>query len=82
MMGEASEAERRLRWRCRRGLLELDVWLARYVEARLAELSEAERGLLERLLQEADADLLAWLNGQAAAPEVYRALIESMRTTV
>jgi very-short-patch-repair endonuclease/succinate dehydrogenase flavin-adding protein (antitoxin of CptAB toxin-antitoxin module) len=73
---------RRLRWRCRRGLLELDVWLSRFTESRLADLSQTECGLLEMLLNEADADLLAWLQGRQAVPAEYEQTIADIRAAV
>lgn len=76
------DSQRRLRWRCRRGLLELDVWLERFATARLGHLSQAQRGLLETLLQEPDADLLAWLQGRQPVPEAYREMVLLMRTAV
>lgn len=70
---------RQLHWRCRRGLLELDTWLASYARVHLAQLDESECALLESLLSEADADLLAWLQGRQTAPVAYRAMIDRMR---
>jgi antitoxin CptB len=61
-----SDAEyRRLRWRCRRGLLELDVLLQDFLERRYAALSDAERAALARLLATPDAMLLEWCSGRA-----------------
>lgn len=76
------ESPRRLRWRCRRGLLELDVWLEKFAESRLATLTEPQCALLESLLQEADADLLAWLQGKLPVPEAYEQMVASIRTAV
>lgn len=60
-----SDAElARLRWRCRRGLLELDLLLRRFVEHHYNDLSDAERRVFDRLLALADAELLALLQGE------------------
>ncbi len=75
-----TETLRRLRWRCRRGLLELDVWLERFASAQLPRLTEQQCELLEKLLKEADADLLAWLQGRQPVPEVYEQIVYSVRT--
>lgn len=68
--GEGCEADRlrRLRWRCRRGLLELDLWLQRFADTALGSLTDEQCSDFEALLEEADADLLAWLEGREPAP--------------
>ena len=47
----------RLRWRCRRGMLELDLVLERFNERHLPTLSAAERKSLEALLEYSDNHL-------------------------
>lgn len=78
-MERDQEQLRRLRWRCRRGLLELDLWLGRFAERRLDTLSADECTELEALLEEADADLLAWLEGRLDVPERHATLIKIIR---
>ena len=63
------EEARRLLWRCRRGMKELDVLLERYVRLCLPEASADERQLLARLLELPDPLLVDYLFGHAAAPE-------------
>lgn len=53
----------RLKWRCRRGLLELDLVFTRFVELRYGELSADMQQAFWRLLNEADNSILAWLQG-------------------
>ncbi len=48
----------RLRWHCRRGLLELDILLNRFLNKELATLSKQELVELDQLLQLQDNDLL------------------------
>ena len=50
----------RLRWRCRRGMKELDMLLERFLERGYAELSEAEKGDFDALLACQDDELWAW----------------------
>jgi antitoxin CptB len=47
----------RLRWRCRRGLLENDLILARFLDAEGERLDEADRECLNRLLDLPDGEL-------------------------
>ncbi len=53
----------RLRWRSRRGLLELDLVLTRFLAKYLEKLSEAELLAYTQLLQGEDNDLLDYVNG-------------------
>jgi len=52
---------RRLRWRCRRGMRELDVVLQQYLEARYSFAPAAEQGAFEALLELQDPQLFAYL---------------------
>ena len=49
---------RRLRWRARRGLLENDLVLTRFLDAHEAALSDADVAGLDRLLDLSDNELL------------------------
>jgi len=55
----------RIRWRCRRGMLENDLVLERFLDARGAALTEADIGALDRLLDLADNDLWDVISGRA-----------------
>jgi antitoxin CptB len=55
----------RLRWRCRRGLLELDILLGRFLERELSALTESEIDAFVRLLETPDQTLLEWLQGKS-----------------
>lgn len=59
----------RIRWRCRRGLLELDLILLAFFDQHYARLSLAEQGAFERLLAVPDNALLAYLHGTDAPGE-------------
>ena len=55
---------RRLKWRCRRGMKELDVLLERFARTRLQSASLAERAAFEELLALPDPDLAGYLLGE------------------
>jgi antitoxin CptB len=55
----------RLRWRCRRGRLENDLILARFLDARGATMNVDEVAALDRLLELADDELWVLLAGRA-----------------
>ena len=70
----------RLAWRCRRGLLELDLWLGGFLDAHRATLLPGEVAALERLLDLSDMDLLDRLQGRSPAGDaVLAALIERLQ---
>lgn len=51
----------RLRWQCRRGMLELDEILLRYLEQRFASAPPEEQSQFRRLLDVEDPVLNEWL---------------------
>ena len=57
-------AWRRILWRCRRGMKELDFLLERYTHAKSLPVSAAERGTFARLLDLPDPELMAYLLGE------------------
>ena len=66
----SDEAElRRLRWRCRRGMRELDQLMLRYLDGRWPAASEAERAVFLRLLDTEDDKLWRWFMGREAPGE-------------
>ena len=58
----------RLKWRSRRGLLELDIVFTRFWAREGAKLTEREARALEELLLLPDNDLLDLVMGRAHAP--------------
>lgn len=54
----------RLAWRCRRGLLELDLWLGGFLRTHRATLTVRELAAFERLLQWPDMQILDCLQGR------------------
>jgi antitoxin CptB len=68
---------KRLRWRCRRGMRELDQLMLRYLDLRWPQADDLERGVFRRLLDSEDDKLWQWCMGreQPADPEL-RALVQ------
>ncbi len=54
----------RLRWACRRGMLELDLLLSSFLEEAFLNLSEHDQALFIQLLEANDQDLFLWLTGK------------------
>jgi antitoxin CptB len=78
-IGEGKPPER-IRWRCRRGLLELDIVLGRFAERHYAGLDEAQRAAFDALLDMPDNALWDMIAGRAeAAPDEWLALLEKIR---
>jgi antitoxin CptB len=72
----------RLRWRCRRGMLENDLLLTRFLDARGAALTDAELRALDALLDLPDNDLWDLLAGRAApADPTLAPLVAAMAAT-
>ena len=69
----------RIRWRCRRGLLELDLVLQRFLERRFETLEPNDRRLFDELLDAPDNDLLDMALGRAEPAPRYRAVVEMLR---
>ena len=54
----------RLRWACRRGMLELDLLLGNFLEEAFLFLSDHEKALFIQLIEINDQDLFLWLTGK------------------
>jgi antitoxin CptB len=55
----------KLRWHCRRGMLELDLILLRFAEKQLDLMTETEMNAFEKLLSCTDPELFSWLMGNS-----------------
>ena len=67
---------KRLRMRSmRRGIREMDLILSAFADAELDRMSDEELQVYDRLLNENDQDLYAWVTGQTPAPEPFTDLI-------
>ena len=60
---------RKLRWRCRRGMRELDQLLERWLDREWAAASESERGVFLQLLDVEDDKLWRWFMGHEDVPD-------------
>jgi len=75
----------RVRWRARRGLLELDIVLGRFIETYYAQLDEAGQQAFEVLLDMPDNPLWDMIAGRAergvqeATQSEQQALLEKIR---
>jgi antitoxin CptB len=70
----------RLRWRCRRGMLENDLILARFLDARGEAITEPELFGLDRLLDLSDNELWDLLSGrQEPEDATMKPLLETLR---
>ena len=68
-----------LRWRCRRGMRELDMLLLNYVESHYAEADAIEQAAFRKLLTVPDPDILALLTGKLEADDEHlRHVIERL----
>ena len=64
---ELSEAElNRLRWRSRRGMLELDLLLTPFFDEVFLTLPDEEQRAFVKLLEQDDPDLLLWFSRSGA----------------
>jgi antitoxin CptB len=71
----------RIRWRSRRGLLELDIVLGRFIDRHYAQLDEAGQRTFEELLDTPDNPLWDMIAGvQPVTQENQQALLELLRS--
>ena len=55
----------RLRWRCRRGIKEMDLILQYFLEHVYAGLSPQQQTLFEQILDETDLDIMDWITSRS-----------------
>ena len=71
---------KRLRWRCRRGMRELDQLMLRYLDRQWAQDSDAQRGVFLQLLDCEDDKLWRWFMGHDTPDDVQIAtLVQRIR---
>ena len=66
---EEDAALRRLRWRCRRGMRELDRLLEAYLDRGWPQAEPLQRERFERLLECEDDQLWRWFLGHTSPPD-------------
>lgn len=70
-----------MRWLCRRGMLELDAWLTRFLDVRYAALPDDQRAVFAQLLEQDDMALFDWITGERSPPAEFRRVVEEIKTT-
>lgn len=68
-----------LRWRCRRGMRELDRAFVYVLNDVYAQRDAAFQETFARFTEEQDPDILAMLSGRIPVPEEYSELVDIMR---
>lgn len=69
----------RLRWLARRGMLELDTWLNRFLDTGYEELPIALQRRFVYLLEQDDMTLYDWLTGGVEPPPDMQDLVDGIR---
>lgn len=70
----------KLKWACRRGMLELDLLLEKFLKEAYDDLSEHDKNLFVQLLNYSDPELFAWLiNRDMPADREMVSLIERIQ---
>ncbi|KTD36695.1 Antitoxin CptB [Legionella nautarum] len=59
----SSSEKAKLLWHCRRGMLELDLILRRFVENQIDQMTPAQINTFEELLHCTDPELFSWFMG-------------------
>jgi antitoxin CptB len=71
----------RLRWKCRRGTLELDLILVRFLDSHYASLPHAQQQAFDALLEAGDEDLWRIVNHETeCATPALQAVASLLRT--
>ncbi len=79
MTNQTADLQRKLRWRCRRGMQELDVMLLRWLDDAWLEADEAQRRAFARLLEFEDDLLWDWLGGQTRPDDGLNTIVDEIR---
>ncbi|VAW46425.1 Succinate dehydrogenase flavin-adding protein, antitoxin of CptAB toxin-antitoxin [hydrothermal vent metagenome] len=69
------------RWRCRRGMKELDFILNRYLDAQCVQMTDETKLLFDDMLAEEDMLLWYWLSGKSQPADSslrFRTLVEQI----
>ena len=71
--------ERKIKWKCRRGMLELDILLERFYKNQFLNLTTEEKKSFDRFLDEPDYLLYSWLLGhEIASDNQFQCLIKKI----
>lgn len=69
----------KLRWRCRRGMLELDLLLNPFLEAQFTSLPPSLQESFTQLLDEADPDIYNWILDAETPPTCFQPIVALLR---
>lgn len=69
----------RLKWACRRGMLELDVLLNNFLARGYSDLPLSEKYQFIALLEQSDPVLFAWLMGHETPEADFVTIVEKIR---
>ena len=69
----------RMRWASRRGLLELDLFLADFVAYQYPSLTAEFKSLYRELMTSADQDIFEWLMGRAEPDESLAPIVSAIQ---
>ena len=82
-MKDTSEDRRRLQWKCRRGMLELDELLEGFLEKKYDTLPEDEKNIFQEILETPDQELYEYfMKHKQPTDGRFQHVIEAIRTTV
>lgn len=82
MITQESLSSGALRWRCRRGMLELDLMLRTFVDKKVSSLSQGELEVFDRLLNYPDQVLLElFLNQTQSSDKEISQFVKRIRET-
>jgi antitoxin CptB len=71
----------RLRWRCRRGMRELDQLLGWYLDARYPAAGDATKVAFSTLLDQQDPELWNWLTGRTRSQYApWQSIVDEIRS--
>ncbi len=71
-----------VKWRCRRGMRELDLLLQKFLASDFDLLSDVELAAVELLLDQPDRDILAWLMASREPPPELDAIVSRIRRSL
>tara|TARA_E500000178_G_scaffold327675_1_gene356947 strand:+ start:1721 stop:1957 length:237 start_codon:yes stop_codon:yes gene_type:complete len=69
---------KQIKWRCRRGVLELDVILHRFYDKKFDALSKDDKHLFATMLEEPDPILINWLIKREPSLPKFKKLTEEI----
>ena len=75
----SAETIAKIQYQCRRGMLELDVFLMPFCRHCFLDLSKELQQVFIELLAEADPDLFNWLMGYGEAKKKYLNIVKKIR---